>query len=77
MNVPQDPINPHVVVYSFDAPFAEYFNSYQRGGYYNRSVQRRWRECAVERNRRWNWYRYWYGKCAKESTVTYPIATYL
>jgi hypothetical protein len=32
MNVPQDPINPHVVVYSFDAPFAEYFNSYQRGG---------------------------------------------
>jgi hypothetical protein len=31
MNLPQDPINPHVVVYSFDAPFAEYFNSYQRG----------------------------------------------
>jgi hypothetical protein len=31
MNVLQDPTNPHVVVYSFDAPFAEYFNSYQRG----------------------------------------------
>jgi hypothetical protein len=27
----RDPENPHVVVYSFDAPFAEYYNSYQRG----------------------------------------------
>lgn len=27
----QDPQNPHAVVYSFDAPFAEYYNSYSRG----------------------------------------------
>ncbi|MCU0426622.1 MAG: DUF4249 domain-containing protein [Candidatus Kapabacteria bacterium] len=27
----QDPQNPHAVVYSFDAPFAEYYNSYTRG----------------------------------------------
>jgi hypothetical protein len=27
----QDPQYPHVIVYSFDAPFAEYYNSYQRG----------------------------------------------
>lgn len=31
MGVLQDPIRPYVVVYSFDAPFAEYYNSYQRG----------------------------------------------
>lgn len=27
----QDPTNPHVVVYTFDQPFAEYYNSFQRG----------------------------------------------